>query len=219
MKVILTLALAPVRQAHVMFQIQVGPCQVPNTQGRVPASGGPARTLGPGNQWVEVVVTCSQYILQAVATLCVGVFSGCTVMYNMSVSKKGCWRYHWVYDDVCYDCQERLTWCYEDANDEEPEYWNIWIIYNDHQQHVANYWWWGIWASPDSNVEDYADPGLTYVKEGETVDFDIADHVERLLAATVPGNTACICLQPRRPLLCAPEVNVWDPGNQRLGPK
>ena len=106
-------------------------------------------------------------------------------MYNMSVSKKGCRRYHWVYDDVCYDCQERLTWCYEDANDEQPEYWNLWKIYNDHQQHVANYSWWGIWASPDSNFEWYDDPALALAVEGETLVFYISEHVERLFADTL----------------------------------
>ena len=149
-----------------------------------PPHTSPARTWGPGTQGVEVVDTCSHMFPQAVATLLVGVFSGCTVMYNTSVSKKGCRRYHWVYDDVCYDCQERLTWVYVDENDEQPEDWNFWRIYNDHCAHVGNYSWWGIWASPDSNVEFYDDPGLTLVKEGETVEFPIFDHVERLFAAT-----------------------------------
>ena len=108
-------------------------------------------------------------------------------MYNMSVSKKGCMRYHWVYEDVCYDVQQRLTWVYEHPDDEKEEDWNYWAIYDDFCVKVGNYSWWGIWASPDSNLEFYADPCLTLAVEGESIDFQIYEHVERLNAILIPG--------------------------------
>ena len=88
-----------------------GKCQL----GRAgcPPHTSPARTWGPGNQEVEVADTCSHSLPQAVATLYVAVFFCCTVMYTYWVSRRGCRRYHWVYNCVCYDCEERLTWCYE----------------------------------------------------------------------------------------------------------
>ena len=92
---------------------------------------------------LEVVVTCSQSIPQAVAQLQVGVIIGCTTMYNQSVTKKGCMRYHWVYEDVCYDVQDRLTWVFDPDSDEKEEAWNYWTIWDDHCSHVGNYSWWG----------------------------------------------------------------------------
>ena len=165
---------------------------------------------------MEVVYTCSHRLPQAVATLYVAVFFCCTVMYTYWVSKRGCRRYHWVYNAVCYDCEERLTWCYEGWVDEQIQDWNLWTIYNDQLEHVGNYSWWGIWDSPDSNLLHYDDPGLTLVKDGETVEFSIFDHVERLLAAyDIFGRGRDIDYvaedasfsepeDPMRPLLCAP---------------
>ena len=141
---------------------------------------------------LEVVVTCSQSIPQAVARLQVGVIIGCTTMYNMSVTKKGCMRYHWVYEDVCYDVQDRLTWVFDPDSDEKEEAWNYWTIWDDHCSHAGNYSWWGIWASPDSNLAFYDDPGLTLTKEGQTVAFEINEHVERLLAGIIDGYSPVI---------------------------
>ena len=64
--------------------------------------------------------------------------------------------------------------------------------------HVGNYWWWGIWASPDSNLEFYADPCLTLAVEGETLVFEISEHVERLfgqLAVITVGGTEVLMRQ------------------------
>ena len=80
---------------------------------------------------LEVAVTCSHSIPQAVARLNVGVIIGCTTMYNVSVSKKGCMRYHWLYEDVCYDVQDRLTWVFDPDSDEKEEAWNYWTIWDD----------------------------------------------------------------------------------------